>query len=133
MAEQRSKGFVVRTLAITVAVVSAAAGIYHLRLGRALQHRNTSAEVIDTLNVDKGTEKYLVEPGIAYVPVGAMVRIARVESTDGNWFAISEKDGTVYRDCAKEPINIAIASNAENSPYRVKICGSGRHLILTGR
>jgi hypothetical protein len=132
MPERRSKGFVV-TLAIAVALVAGAVGVYHLRHGRSLRHRTTSAVAIETLNVEKGTEKYLVDPGTAYVPVSATARIARVESTDGNWFAISKKDGTVYRDCAKEPIDIAIASTAENSPYRVKICGSARHLILTGR
>jgi hypothetical protein len=132
MTERHSKAFVV-TLAIAVALVAAAAGVYHLRHGRWIRHRNTSAAAFDTLNVVKGVEKYLVEPGTAYVPVSATVGIARVESTDGNWFAISKKDGTVYRDCAKEPIDIAIASTAENSPYQVTICGNGRHLILTGR
>lgn len=118
---------------IALAIGAAVVVIYKLRHHSSLRRRDTTVQTNDTLNVAKGTEKYLLEPGRVYVPVGAEARVARVEAADGNWFAVSKKDGTVFRDCAKEPLDITIGSKPENSPYRVRICGSGRHLILTGK
>jgi hypothetical protein len=105
---------------IALAIGAAVVVIYKLRHHSSLRRRDTTVQTNDTLNVAKGT-------------VGAEARVARVEAADGNWFAVSKKDGTVFRDCAKEPLDITIGSKPENSPYRVRICGSGRHLILTGK
>jgi hypothetical protein len=83
--------------------------------------------------VEKGTERHHVEPGKDYAPVSEKVTSVRIESADGNWFAVSNRNGTVYRDCAKESLEITIASKPETSPYRVRACGSGRRLTMTGK
>jgi hypothetical protein len=134
MANRRSiRSSLARRWVIILGVVAAIGAIYHFRHVSSIGRQTASAATIDTLNVEKGTEKYLVEPGRDYVPVGANARFVRVESVDGYWFAVSRRDGTVYRDCAKEPIEIAIANNPETSLYRIKLCGAGRRLVMTGK
>jgi hypothetical protein len=66
-----------------------------------------------------------VEPGKDYVPVSEKATFARIESADGNWFSVSNRNGTLFRDCAKEPLEISVASNPETSQYRVRVCGGG--------
>jgi hypothetical protein len=122
-----------RHSAIILGVLAAVGAVYHFRHVASIKRQKSTVATIDTLNVEKGTEKYLVEPGRDYVPVGADARFVRIETVDGYWFAISRRDGTVYRDCAKEPIEIAIASNPETSQYRIKLCGAGRRLVMTGK
>jgi hypothetical protein len=124
---------VVKSVMILVALGAAGAGIYKLKHYASSQHGIATVQADDTLSVSKGTQKYLLEPGRVYVPVGADARTARVEAADGYWFAISNKDGTIFRDCAKEPADIQIGSKPESSPYRVRLCGNGRHLVLTGK
>jgi hypothetical protein len=71
---------------IALAIGAAVVVIYKLRHHSSLRRRDTTVQTNDTLNVAKGTEKYLLEPGRVYVPVGAEARVARVEAADGNWF-----------------------------------------------
>jgi hypothetical protein len=122
---------VVRSFMILVAIGAAMFGIY--KANHHASPRRGTVQAGDLLNVAKGAQRYLLEPGRAYVPVGAKVSMARVEAADGNWFTISKKDGTIFRDCAREPADIPIGSSPESSPYRVMLCGNGRHLVLTGK
>jgi hypothetical protein len=123
----------VRDSAIVLIAVAGTAALYRFKHHNSIRNHVGAVVILDTLKVNKGTERYRVEPGKDYVPVSETARWARVESVGGNWFAISKSDGTVYRDCAKEPVDIAIANKPEVSPFRVRACGNGRRLLLSGR
>jgi hypothetical protein len=123
----------VRDSVIVLAVIAGAVGIYQFKHHGSVRNHVGVAADTETLNVEKGTERYHVEPGKDYVPVSEKVTLARIESADGNWFAVSKRDGAVFRDCAKEPFEITVASKPETSLYRVRACGGGRRLTMTGR
>ena len=129
----RTRGTFVRDSAIVLIAVAGTAALYRFKHHNSIRNHVGAVVILDTLKVNKGTERYRVEPGKDYVPVSETARWARVESVGGNWFAISKSDGTVYRDCAKEPVDIAIATKPEASTFRVRACGNGRGLLLSGR
>jgi hypothetical protein len=133
MAEGRTLGMFVRDSLIVLVVIAGAAAVYHFRHHNSVRNHVGVVADVDTLNVEKGTERYHLEPGRDYAPVSEKVTSARIESVDGNWFAVSNRNGTVFRDCAKEPLEITIASKPETSQYRVRVCGGGRRLTMTGR
>jgi hypothetical protein len=133
MAELRTRSTFARDSAIVLFAVSGAALIFHFKHHNSIRNHKGVATAAETLNVEKGTERYHVEAGKEYVPVSDRVTSARIESSDGNWFAVSKNDGTVFRDCAKEPVEITVASKREVSIYRVRACGGGRRLTMTGR
>jgi hypothetical protein len=124
---QRGSSFVsISTFAI---VVIAAAAAYQAKHAGSKKRHAT----FDTLNVQRGIQRYVVEPGKYYAPVGSDAKLARVESLDGNWFAVSNSNGGMYRDCAAQPVEIAIAGKPEMSLYRVRVCGNGRRLSILGK
>jgi hypothetical protein len=133
MAEGRTLGMFVRDSVIVLAVIAGAVGIYRFKHHESVRNHVGVVAGAETLNVAKGTERYHVEPGKDYVPVSEKATFARIESADGNWFAVSNRNGTLFRDCATEPLEITVANNPETSRYRVRVCGGGRRLTMTGR
>jgi hypothetical protein len=119
-------------LGVPLVIVATVIGV----ISYSKYHRSHMLRKTTTANVialTKGAHQYVLEPGIDYVATSDEARIGRVESVDGNWFAVSKSDGTIYRDCGKEPIEIAVAERPENSFYRVKLCGSSKRLTVIGR